>query len=214
MTLKPLVTAALLGVGLAPCAQAAILTDVFSELLIFGDSLSDSGDSLRLPGTDVTQDPSNTLAATSSFGIPFPPIPYFNGRFSNRPVWSDTLIAEFEAAGKTGRNYAFGGAQAAREVSDGLIDIPDFEDQRLTFQSDPFLTPGPRPLAVVFFGGNDLLSATTDANNLFNLVEDTWDKEEGKFVLNLENDNLPGCVITHDGAVVNETIKNILEGAA
>ncbi|MEM1403748.1 MAG: Re/Si-specific NAD(P)(+) transhydrogenase subunit alpha [Pseudomonadota bacterium] len=52
------------------------------------------------------------------------------------------------------------------------------------------------------------------SNNLFNLVEDTWDKEGGDYVLDLENDILPGCVITHDGAVVNETIKNILEGAA
>lgn len=52
------------------------------------------------------------------------------------------------------------------------------------------------------------------ANNLFNLVDDTWDEEAGKFVLDMENDVLPGCVITHDGAVVNETIKNILEGGA
>jgi NAD(P) transhydrogenase subunit alpha len=52
------------------------------------------------------------------------------------------------------------------------------------------------------------------ANNLFNLVEDTWDTDAGEFVLNMENDILPGCVITHDGAVVNETIKNILEGGA
>lgn len=52
------------------------------------------------------------------------------------------------------------------------------------------------------------------ANNLFNLVEDTWDKEAGEFLLNMENDILPGCVITHDGAVVNETIKNILAGDA
>ena len=52
------------------------------------------------------------------------------------------------------------------------------------------------------------------SSNLFNLVEDTWDKEAGHFVLDMENDILPGCVITHDGAVVNETIKNILEGAA
>jgi len=52
------------------------------------------------------------------------------------------------------------------------------------------------------------------ANNLFNLVEDTWDKEDGKFVLDLDNDILPGCVITHDGAIVNETIKNIIEGGA
>lgn len=52
------------------------------------------------------------------------------------------------------------------------------------------------------------------ANNLFNLVEDTWDKEASEFVLDMENDILPGCVITHDGAVVNETIKNILAGDA
>ncbi|MEM6483769.1 MAG: Re/Si-specific NAD(P)(+) transhydrogenase subunit alpha [Pseudomonadota bacterium] len=50
------------------------------------------------------------------------------------------------------------------------------------------------------------------ANNLFNLVEDTWDKEEKTFVLDMENDILPGCVITHAGSVVNETIKNILAG--
>lgn len=52
------------------------------------------------------------------------------------------------------------------------------------------------------------------SNNLFNLVEDTWDAEAARFVLDLENDILPGCVITHDGAVINETIKNIIEGSS
>ena len=52
------------------------------------------------------------------------------------------------------------------------------------------------------------------ANNLFNLVEDTWDKDAARFVVDLNNDILPGCVITHDGAVVNDTIKTVLEGAA
>lgn len=52
------------------------------------------------------------------------------------------------------------------------------------------------------------------ANNLFNLVEDTWDKDAARFVVDLDNDILPGCVITHDGAVVNDTIKTVLEGAA
>jgi len=50
------------------------------------------------------------------------------------------------------------------------------------------------------------------ANNLFIVVEDTWDKEEKSFVLEMENDILPGCVITHGGNVINETIKKILEG--
>ena len=52
------------------------------------------------------------------------------------------------------------------------------------------------------------------ASNMFNLVEDTWDKEAKSFVLDLENDILPGCVITHDGAVVHPTIKEIIEGAS
>ena len=50
------------------------------------------------------------------------------------------------------------------------------------------------------------------ASNMFNLVEDTWDEEGKQFVLDLENDILPGCVITHGGAVVHPTIKNIIEG--
>lgn len=52
------------------------------------------------------------------------------------------------------------------------------------------------------------------ANNLFNLVEDTWDRDAARFVLNLDNDILPACVITHDGAVVNGAIKTVLNGAA
>jgi NAD(P) transhydrogenase subunit alpha len=51
------------------------------------------------------------------------------------------------------------------------------------------------------------------ANNMFNLVEDTWDKEAKRFVLDMGNDILPGCVITHDGAVVHPTIKDMITGA-
>ena len=51
------------------------------------------------------------------------------------------------------------------------------------------------------------------ANNMFNLVEDTWDKEAKHFVLDMGNDILPGCVITHDGAVVHPTIKEMITGA-
>ena len=50
------------------------------------------------------------------------------------------------------------------------------------------------------------------ASNMFNLVEDTWDEEAKQFVLDLENDILPGCVITHGGAIVHTTIKAIIEG--
>jgi len=47
------------------------------------------------------------------------------------------------------------------------------------------------------------------SNNLFNLVTEFWDTEETSFNLNLEDDIVKGCLITHGGEIVNETIKNL-----
>ncbi|HIG44146.1 MAG: Re/Si-specific NAD(P)(+) transhydrogenase subunit alpha [bacterium] len=47
------------------------------------------------------------------------------------------------------------------------------------------------------------------SSNLFNLVSEYWDEESKTFNLDLADDILQGCVITHDGAIVNETIKNL-----
>jgi NAD(P) transhydrogenase subunit alpha len=52
------------------------------------------------------------------------------------------------------------------------------------------------------------------SSNLFNLVEDSWDKESNTFVVDFEHDILPGCIITHGGEVTNETIKKVLEGGS
>lgn len=46
------------------------------------------------------------------------------------------------------------------------------------------------------------------SNNLINLVFDYWQKESGSFALNLEEEILKGCVITHAGELVNSVIKN------
>ena len=45
--------------------------------------------------------------------------------------------------------------------------------------------------------------------NLGSLVEHYWDKDAKAFKLNLEDDILKGCVITHGGELRNETIKGI-----
>jgi NAD(P) transhydrogenase subunit alpha len=45
--------------------------------------------------------------------------------------------------------------------------------------------------------------------NMFNLVSEYWDEENKVFNLDLEDDILSGCVITHEGSIVNETIKNL-----
>ena len=40
-------------------------------------------------------------------------------------------------------------------------------------------------------------------------MNEYWDEENKSFVLNAEDDIIKGCLITHGGAIVNETIKNL-----
>jgi len=45
--------------------------------------------------------------------------------------------------------------------------------------------------------------------NLHNLIEEYWDKDAKTFKLNLEDEIIKGALITHQGVVVNETVKNV-----
>ncbi len=133
------VCAAMLASAISSMALAAPITNQYSSYLAFGDSLSDNG---------------NLFAATGGT-VPASP-PYFNGRFSNGPVFTEALAAEFEAVGKLNQNFAFGGAKAV----DDMDGIPDFGAQ--IFLANPVLTSGflgADPLASIWFGANDLLAA-------------------------------------------------------
>ncbi|MGD1975881.1 MAG: Re/Si-specific NAD(P)(+) transhydrogenase subunit alpha [Desulfobacterales bacterium] len=44
------------------------------------------------------------------------------------------------------------------------------------------------------------------SSNLYNLVEEFWNAEEKRFELNFEDEIIKGCVITHQGNIVNEMI--------
>ena len=45
------------------------------------------------------------------------------------------------------------------------------------------------------------------ASNLVALVESLWDKEAKAVALNMDDDIVKGCLVTHNGEIVNETIK-------
>ena len=47
------------------------------------------------------------------------------------------------------------------------------------------------------------------SSNLFNLIDEFWDADEKRLELDPEDDIVKHCVITRDGAIVNETIKNL-----
>jgi NAD(P) transhydrogenase subunit alpha len=41
------------------------------------------------------------------------------------------------------------------------------------------------------------------SNNLYNIVDEFWNKETKVFELNVEDDIIKGCLMTHNGAVVH-----------
>jgi NAD(P) transhydrogenase subunit alpha len=46
------------------------------------------------------------------------------------------------------------------------------------------------------------------SSNLYNLVEEFWNAEEKKFDLDFKDEIIQGCLITHQGKIVNEMILN------
>ncbi len=49
------------------------------------------------------------------------------------------------------------------------------------------------------------------ANNVANMLEHAWDKEENKLVLNLEDEIVNSVLLTHDGAIRDERVKKAVE---
>jgi outer membrane lipase/esterase len=106
----------------------------------FGDSLSDNGNAFTAAGGTVPPSP-----------------PYFNGRFSNGPVWVENVVSGFNLSA-TSNNFAFGGATTGtgNTSSTTTITLPG-----LTTELDRFLqatpTVDPNRLFVVWAGSNDYL---------------------------------------------------------
>jgi len=45
------------------------------------------------------------------------------------------------------------------------------------------------------------------SSNLFNLVDEFWNADQNRFELDFEDEIIKGCVITHDGEIVNDMIR-------
>lgn len=147
---------ALLSISLPLKASAA----TFSKLFVFGDSLSDPG---------------NVFNATKALGDPtkvLPPSPpYFDGRFSNGPVWAEYFGNELGLSptpvtslgnqpANDGINFAFGGSTTGKNNAIAT-DLPT----GILTQVDLFTEPlekfnqkaDPDALYTVWGGGNDYL---------------------------------------------------------
>jgi phospholipase/lecithinase/hemolysin len=142
-TLRATVTAvALVGCSIAAHAAAGS----FDAIYVFGDSYSDVG---------------NIYFAT---GGTKPPAPlYYNGRFSNGPIWVDHLAGAYgltlTASLTGGTDYAFGGAEVTAAVPEGSQSIPSIPEQVELYLQQHNGKADPRALYIVTGGGNDILNA-------------------------------------------------------
>lgn len=50
------------------------------------------------------------------------------------------------------------------------------------------------------------------ATNLANFVEEFWDKEKKQFTVNLDDEIVKGCLLTHDGKIVNAKLAESTKG--
>lgn len=121
----------------------------FTDLIVFGDSLSDMGN-----------------VASSSFGL-FPGSAYYDDRFSNGPVWVEGLSIDlgFGALARStagGDNFAYGGAKTTGTGGFEGLFIRDVDEQVTQFINGR--TVDPAALFVVFAGSNDLIQGQTNVN--------------------------------------------------
>ena len=156
----------------APTARAASI----SSLIIFGDSLSDTGNVL------------NRTNAFSLFATPRPTVPWYDtGRWSNGTtndgsnttpprttetayggVWHERLADKLHIARATnsldgGNNWAYGGATTGTGTFSGALAL-----QNIRNQVDSFLATNPtidaNQLYAIWGGGNDVRDAAAAAN--------------------------------------------------
>jgi phospholipase/lecithinase/hemolysin len=155
------------GLGLAVLVATAPVTasageaaEGISEIVVFGASVSDVGNV-------------NILTAGGGAFIPFTQPPYFQGRFSNGPLWHEVMADQLGVGPSSipslfgGNNYAFGGA----EVGPGgsfLYGLPNLGIQIDWYLSgiNPYLGVPDRPPAnptgdelfiVASGGGNNII---------------------------------------------------------
>lgn len=120
----------------------------YSDIIVFGDSLVDAGNvSLVSPGV-----------APSDMG-------YYNGRFSNGPLYTDLLYQASYGTYMTpsllgGSNYAFGGARAIDNsgFSSGADSIPDLAAQVDMFAARTSGSADANALYIINVMGNDVFA--------------------------------------------------------
>lgn len=154
----------------APC-----FAQPFTGLVVFGDSLSDAGNSTCV-----------------SLGIA-PGSAYWQGRYSNGPVYVERLstllgLGEVKCSALGGTNFASGGAQTTGTRGNREAFVDDLDEQLARYLKRDKVDP--RALHIVWVGANDFLEGQRDVKvpikNITKSIEQLHDAGARRFlVMNL-----------------------------
>lgn len=174
----------------------------FSDIYVFGDSLSDTG---QLFQESQAQIPSSSL--------------YFEGRFSNGPVWVEYLAEQLNMPFNPDTNFAYGGATTGEmnrneTYSRGLL------DQVNRFQQTQD-SADPNALYIVWAGPNDYLgnqesNPNQPVSNVSEAIATLAAMGAQNFLVpNLPDlGNLPGTRNSQSSVQLNELIRLHNQGLA
>ena len=156
---------------LATLLSLPLTARAYSTLYVLGDSLSDTGNLF----TATSKPPLNVLLPE-----PLPQAPYYDGRFSNGPIYAEYLWSRLGFSGSLqpssqgGTDYAVGGARSRYHKFDYAFDpsynpvggVSSFYEFSLLGQRDALLLDhagglDPNALYTVSEGANDLSDAIT-----------------------------------------------------
>lgn len=151
-----------LGKGFATVTSAALLSfslsaqaaPTFTDMYVFGDSLSDTGNVSDSFGWF-----SNMMSITIGYGN--------NDRFSNGPVWHEYLSTSLGMSPETysrngGNNYAYGGAQVNSGGWFQDIVVDTYSEQVTGYLGSNTVDTG--ALYISWIGGNDVRSLVGESN--------------------------------------------------
>jgi thermolabile hemolysin len=174
----------------------------FSRIIVFGDSLSDTGNFYRRTGDTLPPSP-----------------PYWQGRFCNGPVWVEYLAEDLGMAGLED-NYAVGGAATGT-----ANDSAPFGGVRNQIERYLSSHPGdPEALYILWAGHNDVMLALTTGlydpsqvvPNTINNIRTLWAAGARHImVVNLADlGKIPRLVSTEDSATISWLVTSINENLA
>ncbi|WP_367606310.1 SGNH/GDSL hydrolase family protein [Legionella sp. W05-934-2] len=154
----------LINLGLICFSLVAKASVPFNHIVVFGDSLSDNGNAFERTQHYVPQTP-----------------PYFQGRFSDGPVWIEYIAKAISTEENFLQDYALGGAGVTAE-NDDIDGVFTLANEVKDFLQNNNQVADEESLYVIWIGANNYLILPDDEDETVDTVKQGTSKALDKLI--------------------------------